>query len=179
MRDKRQFDFVRRWELAERKHTTGRLTPKKTGLVIFGLFLLCGLGALPWTWAYKQEIDLQKVNDQIKALSAIDIQVNKLAVLRGQINSQQQLLREIQSGTADPGPVLDKLRALLPAGTTVTTFSMQADKSVTLEVNVPTPVDVARLLTSIQSSGYFLGSDIKTVSLQDKSQSLALALKLK
>jgi len=178
MREKRQFDFVRRWEVANRQRT-GRDRRSKVSMFVLGACVL-GLGAAaPWLWAYKQELELRAVEQRIAALSAIDSQLAKLQALHSEITSQQQILDQIRSKTTDPAPVLDRLRTLLPVGTAVTSFSMQADKSVTLVVSVPTPVDVARLLTSIQGSGWFQGADIKTVSLQDKSQSLSLNLKLK
>ena len=80
----------------------------------------------------------------------------------------------------DPKPVLDRLQQLLPLGTTVKSFSLQADNSLKINVSVSTTADVLRLYTSLRDSGMFEKvDDIQTVSLQDKVQDLSFTLKLK
>jgi type IV pilus assembly protein PilN len=99
--------------------------------------------------------------------------------MKEQARNQKKVIDLIEKSTRDPGPVLDKLQKLLPQGTTVKSFSLQADNSVALSVTIPTPVDVARLWTSLRDSGMFLNVDMQTLSLQDKAQDFSFALKFK
>ncbi len=183
MRIKRDFNFTLvRETKPKREVSVGsvRFRTKTVGLVIGIIILLVVLASLPWLWYYKLGLDTVKLNQKIMDLQDIDKQLQKLNGLKLQLQNKKKLQEMTQKTTRDPKPVLDKLQQLLPSGTTVKSFSLQADNSLKINVSVPTTVDVLRLFTSLRDSGMFEKvDDMQTVSLQDKVQDLSFTLKLK
>ncbi|HUS88235.1 MAG TPA: PilN domain-containing protein [Desulfosporosinus sp.] len=180
MREKKEFNFAQQWEAGIAREIQNPHS-WKTKAVLWGtvsVIFLGVLGSAPWLWEYKVKRDITLVEQQISALGEIPNQVKRFKSLKNQVEGQQQLLDLMQKSTRDPGPILEKLKKTLPAGTAVNTFSLQ-ENALTMGVSVPTPVDVARLWVSLLDSGMFQEVDIQTVSLQDKAQTLNFNLKLK
>ncbi len=183
MRIKKDFNFALvRGPKLKKEVSVGRVRfqTKTIGLVIGVILPLVVVASLPWLWYYKLGLDNVKLNQKIIGLQDIDKQLQKLNGLKQQLQNQKKLQEMSQKTTRDPKPVLDKLQQLLPFGTTVKSFSLQADNTLKFNVSVPTTVDVLRLYTSLRDSGMFEKvDDMQTVSLQDKVQDLSFALKLK
>lgn len=180
MKEKTSFNFARRWEEELYRATRTRAEKRqRTVVMILLAALLAGLLASPWAWAYKLSYDTTKLEEQIAALGKIDEEVQRRDALQAQVQSQEQVQDLVANNTQDPAIVLAQLAEYLPAGTTVTNFSLRADNSFTVGLTLPTPVDVARLWVSLEESGLYEGVNIQTVSLEDKSQTLNLYLKLK
>lgn len=180
MREKKEFNFAQRWVdgLARENER-----PQKwnNNVLIWGIgsLLLIGiLGSAPWLWDYKLARDITLVDQQISALGEITHKVERFKMLNTQVLEQQELLDLLKKSTRDPGPILEKMKKALPVGTVVNTFTLQ-ENSLTLGVNVPTPVDVARLWVSLRDAGMFQDVDIQDVSLVDKTQTLSFNLILK
>lgn len=176
MREKREFNFAQRWVVGIKEGESP--TNRKKRALLWGmgsLIIVTLVGSAPWLWEYKIKRDIKLVEQQILALGEINNQVNQLKELTLQVEGQQQLLDLMQNSTRDPGPILEKLKKTLPIGTVVNTFALQ-DNALTMDVSVPTPVDVARLWVSLRDSGMFQEVDIQTVSLQDKAQTLNFSL---
>lgn len=180
MREKKEFNFAKRWVegLARENENPSRLKTRVLTWGIGSLLLLGVVGSTPWLWEYKVSRDIILVEDQISLLRETANQVNQLKALKAKVEGQEQLQALMQKSTRDPAPVLEKLKDVLPVGSVVNSFSLQ-EKAVILSVSVPTPVDVARLWISMRDSGMFQGVDIQTVSLQDKAQTLNFNLTLK
>lgn len=182
MREKKDFNFVLRWEQVQAHHNGGyqsRQNRLRRSGVIGGVLVLAIVGSFPWLWTFKLQYELSTTNQKIGALQDVDQHVKKVDNLKAQIQSEHQLLNLVQQNTLDPGPLFEKLKVLLPVGTTINAFSLQADKTVKITLSAPIPVDVARFWVSFQNSGLFERVDIQTVSLKDKIQDIALNLKLK
>lgn len=180
MKEKKEFNFAQRWlnQLAKEKETPSFW---KTRIAVWGaagVLLLGVAGSTPWLWEYKLSRDIRVVEDSMSSLKDLENQVNQMKALKAKVESQEQLLKIVQSNTLDVAPVMAKLAGLLPAGAVVNSFSLQ-DNTLVLSVAVPTPVDVARLWVSLHDSGMFQGVDIQTVSLLDQAQTLNLNLTLK
>lgn len=182
MREKKDFNFALRWAKVQEHQDEGYQSSRKRKMILGiggGILALILLGGAPWLWSYKIKSDLNVVNQKIGALSEVDKQVRAIDALNAQMQNQKQMSNLVQENTLDPGPLFEKLKKLLPAGTTISAFSLQPDKSVTMTLSVPTPVDVARFWLSFENSGLFEKVDIKAVSLEDKTQNISLDLKLK
>lgn len=179
MREKREFNFAYRWEkeLARAAQKPGPQRAQILAWLVGGMLVLGILIGGPFAWEYKLERDLVRVEAQIAAMGNIEADVQKTALLKGQIQTQQQILSIQQRSTRDPGPVLAKLSGLLPPGTVINSFSLNGD-SLALNITAPMPVDVANLWANLRASGMFQDVNIQTVSLQDKAQTLSLNLKM-
>lgn len=182
MQQKTEFNFLLAWQkqqaLASGKRISQTSTLMMVALVTGFLFILGGASA-PWLWEYHLTRQLNALNAQIAGMANVETKVQQLTSLQTQKKKEEQLEADIKKNTQDPGPVLDQLSKLLPTGTKVNAFSMPGDNTFNVNVTVLTPVDVARLWSSLRDSGLFENVDIKTVSLEDKEQQLALTLKLK
>ncbi|MHB8124019.1 MAG: hypothetical protein ACYDEJ_00015 [Desulfitobacteriaceae bacterium] len=182
MRRKNEFNFAIAWETLLEKEALGgkKLFKTRDIITIICVALLIGVVAcLPWLWDYKLGYDLGKTNQSIAKLNDIDNKVKKLNALKNQVQNLKNVLDLTVKNTHDPAPVLEKVRLLLPIGTTVRSFALQADNTLTIAVSIPTPVDAARLWTSFLDSGLFQNVEFQSVLLQDKVQDFNLSLKLK
>lgn len=182
MRRKNNFNFILVWENKLKKEVSGGKFQFKAKDLVTLVSVAIGIlliASLPWIWDYKLGFNLANTKQLIVGLKEIDKQVQTLNALKSQVQNLNNVIDLTRKSTHDPGPILEKLRLLLPMGTTIKSFSLQSDNSVTLAVSTPTPVDVARLWTSLLNSNLFQSVDIQTVSLIDKSQDFNLTLKLK
>lgn len=182
MRSKKEFNFALRWEQMLWVKTGGHLQRKRRQRIItlfLGLVILFAGTAWPWMWAYKLQNDLANVNQRIVSLNSIESQVKKLDALKINNSRQIDIIDQMTKSNIDPQPVLSQMAKLFPPGTTINSFSLAADKTLTMSVSVPTPIDLARLWTNLRDSGLFQNVDFKTFSLLDKTQTLNLSLKLK
>ncbi|MCO1600088.1 PilN domain-containing protein [Desulfosporosinus nitroreducens] len=180
MREKREFNFAKRW-LEGLARENGSPSKWKERALLWGtgsILILIVAGSIPWLWEYKVKRDIALVEKQIIAIEKINNQVNQLKGLKVQAQEQQQLLDLMQKSSQDPGPILEKLMENFPIGTVINSFSLQ-ENTLTMGVSVPIPVDVARLWVSLRDSGMFQEVDIQTVSLEDKAQTLNFNLKLR
>lgn len=182
MRSKNNFNFSLVWEnklIKEASEGKFQFKAKDIVTLVSIVIVIVLISSLPWIWNYKLGYDLDKTNQRIIGLNDIDKQVQALNSLKKQVQNLNNVIGLTGKSTRDPGPIIEKLRLLLPIGTTIKSFSLQADNSLTLSVSIPTPVDVARLWTSLQNSNLFQSVDIQTISLIDQSQDYSLSLKLK
>lgn len=178
MRERKEFNFVQRWE-AEKAKELGRFS-KNSIILIAGAassaLLILTLAAFPWIYGYKLKHDQDFVNQEINSMKDIRDLVQNLNNLKNKANQQKQYLDLVQKENHDPITVLSQLGTLLPEGVKITSFTYSGD-AVTVGLSVPTTIDVARLWVSIRDSGVFQGVDFKTVSLEDKAQNMTLNLK--
>ncbi|MDA8227962.1 MAG: fimbrial assembly protein [Desulfitobacterium hafniense] len=175
-----QFNFAQRWE--DKLAKPQEQAAKKSKLILAGILsilILGSTGSIPWIFEYKLRSDLNNVNQGIAVLKDIDTQMQKASMLKTQLENKKQLLETIKKNSRDPVQLLDSLKQYLPAGTIVNSFALNADNSVNISLTVPSPVEAARLLVSLNSSGLFQSVDVQTLSLLDKAQTLSFALKLK
>ncbi|KLU58560.1 hypothetical protein CEB3_c45760 [Peptococcaceae bacterium CEB3] len=182
MTTKSSFDFLeaaRRESRYKSLSQAGTVTRKKAVAIGLGIIFLAAAGGSPWLREYEVQMEISQVNAKIAALSTLTGKVNRLNDLEKESRRQTALLGLKRAQAGHPVEVLAKVVALLPAGTTIKQFSFQSDKSVSLGLNVPLPIDVARLWLSIDRSGTFQSVNIKSVSLQDKAQEIQLTLRLK
>jgi len=181
MRRKQNFNFAIAWQTELKKEASGGKFRFQTKDIIFVCIatIIGIISSSPWLWNYKLGLDLAKTNQLIMELKDVDEQVRKLNTLKKQVENLTNVSELTVKSTRDPGPILEKVRLLLPLGTTVKSFSLQADNSLSLSVSIPTPVDVARIWTSLQDSNLFQSVDIQTISLIDQAQDYNLSLKLK
>lgn len=181
MQEKTEFNFLLSWERqnVQLSQTVFGLPLKRVTWALGGVLLLGALAASPWAWQYKLQSDLARVNRAIAADQDVDELSQKASALRTEIQNDGKLQSIIARETHAPGPILEKLRPLLPPGSLIISFTLSPDNSLTLGISVPTPVDVARLWASLSAAGLFQSVDIQTVSLLDKAQTLNLNLKLK
>lgn len=178
MKDKREFNFSRRWEqeLAKQSTTTSALPVRLLAWGIGGTFAVAAIAYSPWLWTYKLNSDLQSINEKIVSMRSLEVQVQKLNDLKAKIQNSKQFLEQVKKENHDPIEVLNKLKQLLPAGTVINSFSYTGD-TVNVAFSVPVPVDAARLWVSLRDSGVFQNVDLQSVSLVDKVQNLNLSLK--
>ena len=180
MKEKREFNFAQRWVEGQARESESPSKLKTQALTwgIGSLVFLGVMGSTPWLWEYKLSRDIIVVEDKISLLREISNQVSQLKTLKSKVEGQEKLQNLMKTSTRDPGPILEKLKDILPIGAVVNSFSLQ-EKALILSVSVPTPVDVARLWISLRDSGMFQEVDIQTISLQDKAQTLNFNLSLK
>lgn len=177
MKQKKEFNFARRWELEQAKQASPSALPLDLiGWGIGGTVIVLAIFGSPWIWAYKLDYDLQNNNRKFVELRPVEQQLQKIASLNSQIQKSKQFFEFIKKENRDPIEVLYKLKELLPLGTVVTSFSYSGD-SISIAVNIPVPVDVARLWVSLRDSGIFQNVDIQSVSLLDQVQKLTFVFK--
>lgn len=178
MKEKREFNFARRWQQAQAKQAapTSALPLGMIAWGIGGTVIVLAIAGAPWIWEYKLAHDLVNLNRGTPALRSVEIQVQKVNELKSKIQSSQQFLDLIKKENHDPIEVLNKLKLLLPVDTVINAFSYAGD-TITIAVSIPMPIDVARFWVSLRDSGIFQNVDIQSVSLVDKVQNLTLSLK--
>jgi Tfp pilus assembly protein PilN len=180
MKERKQFNYAHRWkiELGNDKQT---LEKKKRRIIIPTVvsLLLVALLILPWTLQLKYKYELEKVEESIEYYAETAVTLGKVEELEAEVARMGTFIKITEEKSKKPRQVLVQINKLLPAGTTVSSFSLQADNSVQLGLVLSSPVDVARLWTNFRDSGLFIDFDIKAVSLTDDVQKLNLNLKLK
>lgn len=176
---KKQLDFLDRWE-NEKFRASGRsvyTTPKYIALYACGVLVICLLASSPWLYALKLNQNIAQLNQQIAGFNTEKQKIGQLNQLKKQVDEGNQILSIYNQSKLNPNDVFLKLMPLLPNGTTVSSLTIQEDKSFQISLNIPTPIDVLRVWVSLQDSGLFQSIDINTISLQDKPQTLDLTLK--
>ncbi|NLI91835.1 MAG: hypothetical protein GX434_06380 [Peptococcaceae bacterium] len=180
MKERAQFNYAQRWRIEQSGNK--RLTQKrKKSIFAFTLisFLVVALLASPWVWQFILNYQLDKIEQSITAYHDVAVTMEDVDRLKGEIARMNSFLAISQGKSKKPREVLTQINKLLPTGTTVTSFSLQADNSVQINVDVPGPVDLAKFWMNFRDSGLFTDFDMKTVSLTDEVQHLSLTLKLK
>lgn len=180
MPDRTQFNYAQRWRI-EHLRERGTLKKQKRGVIslIFIGFLMVALLALPWAWQYKLKYDLKIVEQRIESYQEVRDIYQKMESLKGRVMSMNDFLRMAEANSKSPRVVLAQINSLLPPGTSVTSFSLQADNSVQLRLVLPGPVDVVKLWKNFRDSGLFEEFDLKTISLTDQVKNLNLSFRIK
>lgn len=180
MKERTQFNYAQRWRLeqnltkqATRKRKIGILT-----VVLAGLFVLAIL-ASPWLWQYKLRFDLSTTEKEIGNYQEVAAALQQLDVMQAEVAAMEGFLHTVENSSKDPRDVNAQIRSLLPAGATITSFSLQADYSVQVGLLLPGALDVAQLWMNFRDSGLFEDFDIDDVSLDDGTKNLTLTIKMK
>jgi len=179
MKERSQFNYAQRWRISNSGNE--RATQKRIrGFVMFSLigFLVVGLFAVPWIWQFALRHELEQVEAKIAYYHDVEITLAEIGQLEAQLAQMNNFLGLTAEKSKNPREVITQMRTLLPAGTTITSFSLQADYSVQLGVFLPGPIDLAKLWINLRDSGLFTDFDMNTVSLTDEEKRLNLTLKL-
>ena len=180
MKERTQFNYAQRWKI-EHSREKRTLNKRKRGILSFVLLSLFGaaLLALPWVWQLKLHYQLGKVEEKIVSYREVDATLQEIEMYKAEINKMDNFIRTAEGRTKNPKAIRTQIDSLLPAGTTVTFFTLQADNSVQLGLVLAGPGDVAQLWTKFRDSGLFVDFDLTTVSLTDEVKNLDLTLKMK
>lgn len=180
MKERKQFNYAQRWML---EHSKEKNISKKRKRSIFFLsvlsFLLVAVLASPWLWQIKMSYELKNIEESIKNYNEVANTLKDIEKLNSKVTGMNRFVKTTEEHSKNPRAILSLITELLPAGTSVTSFSLQADKSVQIGIVVPGAVDVAKLWINFRDSGLFVNFDFQTVSLTDNTQNLSLTLKLK
>ena len=177
MREKQYFNFAKRWqesnpEAIRRKNLRKRSFWVMTGVIVVLVAVLAPLAGIQFI-----QYQLDNTNQQIDKLAPVNVLLQQSSQLKMQLNNQRNVLNLTQATFVDPQNLLNQLGRFFPQGAVLSSFSVKGD-IVNMQLTIDTPLDVARLWTSLQDSGMFTNIDLQSVSLQDKSQSFTLNLKL-
>ena len=180
MKEKNVFNYAERWKLRfDSDYYHRRKRSKKTAIYITAGIALVILFALPWIWQYKLNSDLTKIQERIIAYNEVQIVLQELDELRTDIGKMEEFLRITEESSKNPRDTLEQLKGLLPEGTEIGAFSLQADYSIQVGMVLLGPPEVAELWVNLVNSGLYEEFDMQTVSLVDQPQSINLTLKLK
>lgn len=180
MKERTQFNYAQRWQIEHSSHKRAAQKRNK-GIVIVTMLSIVTLVilALPWAWQFMLKYRLDTIEKKIVYYQEVAVTLQEIDRLKSEIGGMNSFLDTVQKNSKKPREVLAKITQLLPAGASVTSFSLQADNSVQIGVVLPGPVDLARLWINFRDSGLFTDFDINAVSLTDEVQRLNLTLKLK
>jgi hypothetical protein len=180
MKERIQFNYAQRWK-AEQSGRKRMNTKKQKDFLLGGLcgLLAAALLASPWIWQEILHYRLAKIEQSIAVYHEVAATLNEVDGLQAQISGMNSFRQTAGTQSKKPRDVLTKIEKLLPAGATVNTFSLQADNSVQIGLEVKGPTDLAKLWMNFRDSGLFTDFDMKSVSLTDEVQHLSLTLKLK
>lgn len=180
MKERTQFNYAQRWRI---EHSKEKRTSKKRkrGILSFVLLSLFGaaLLALPWIWQFKLHYQLGKVEERIISYREVADTLGEIEMHKAEIARMDNFIKTAEGRSKNPRAIRTQIDNLLPAGTTVTSFTLQADNSVQLGLVLAGPADVAQLWTKFRDSGLFTDFDLPTVSLTDEVKNLNLTLKIK
>jgi Tfp pilus assembly protein PilN len=180
MKEKKHLNYAHRWKmkLGNDRRTLGG---KKRGRIIATVLslLLLVLLTLPWTLQLKYKYELKKVEKSIEYYADTAVILQEVEELESKVARMSAFRKIAEEKSKNPQQVLRQINNLLPAQTTVSSFSLQADNSVSLGLALAGPVDVAKLWMNFRDSGLFVDFDLTAVSLTDDVQRLNLTLKLK
>lgn len=177
MREKTQFNFALCWlqndpEANRKRQLRRRMTWGIAGGIVI---LFCVMA--PLVWMFELQLQQNNLQRKITALNSIKVLSQKASQLGAEVNNQKKVLEVARASTHDPQNLLEQLSKYLPQGAMISSFSLK-DDVVNIKIDLPTPIDVARLWTSLKDSHLFTEVDIQTLSLADKPQTLNLNLKL-
>ena len=180
MKEKRYFNYTQRWKLRfDDGYYHGKKRRKTMAIMIAASAAVIIIFALPWLWQFKLNYDLKKTEQNIIAYREVATVREELDRLKADISQMENFLHTTEERSKDPKATLEQLVKLLPEGTQVGAFSLQADHSIQVGLVLRGPQEVARLWINIRNSGLYEGFDMQSVSLVDQSQSINLTLKLK
>lgn len=180
MKDRRYFNYAERWKLRfDTEHYYRKKRRKSLAMVVTACLAIVFVFALPWLWQIKLDNDLRITEEKIVSYSEVANVLQELDRLNKDIAVMEKFLQTTQENSKNPRIVLEQVSKLLPEGTTIGSFSLQADNSLQLGMTLLGPPEVASLWINLRNSGMFEDFDIKSVSLVDESQSINLTLKIK
>ncbi|HHV63656.1 MAG TPA: hypothetical protein GXX46_01045 [Peptococcaceae bacterium] len=179
MKERTQLNYAQRWRI-EQSGKRQASQKRRLGNIFFAMLLILVIlvGVFPWLWQYKLQHDLVKVEGRIKDYHEVEAVLLELERLQAEIAGMESFLRSAEARAKDPQIVLEQITALLPAGTVITSYNLNADYSVQIGLVLPGPVDVAKLWASFRDSGLFVDFDLNSVSLTDEVKTLNLTLKM-
>ncbi|RNC29308.1 MAG: hypothetical protein AWM53_00661 [Candidatus Dichloromethanomonas elyunquensis] len=180
MKEKKQFNYAQRWRI-EHSGINRSTHKRKTSiyfLTLIGVFV-AALLASPWIWQFILTYQLNTIEQKIAVYHDVASTLEEVDSVKDEITKMNNFLGIAQTKSKKPWEVLTQINRLLPSGTVVTSFSLQADNSIQINVDVPGPVDLAKFWMNFRDSGLFTDFDMKTVSLTDQVQHLSLTLELK
>ncbi len=180
MKERVYFNYAERWKLRfDIEHYHRRKRRKSFAVVVTACLAVTLIFALPWVWQFKLDYDLRKTEESIVSYSEVATVLQELDMLKTEIAIMENFLQTAEDQSKNPRVVLEQVEKLLPEGTTIGSFSLQADNSLQLGMTLLGPPEVASLWINLRNSGLFEDFDIKTVSLVDQTQSINLTLKFK
>lgn len=180
MKERTQFNYAQRWRI-EQDSNQRTLKDHKSGIAAFMIvgLLLVALLAFPWIWQIVLQNKLNTIEESIGNYQEAEVALQEIERLEAEVAKLDILLKTAEESPKNLRTILPQVRKLLPDGATITSFSLQAENSIQLGLELPGSVDVARLWVSFRDSGLFADFDLKTVSLTEESQNLNLTLKMK
>jgi len=180
MKERTQFNYAQRWRIEHSSHKRAA-QKRKRGIVVLAMLCIVTVAilALPWAWQFMLKYRLVNIEKQIDYYHEVAVTLEDISRLKGEAARMNSFLEVAQQNSKKPREVLSQVSKLLPAGTTVTSFALQADNSIQIGVVLSGPVDLARLWINFRDSGLFTDFDMNTVSLKNDVQKLNLTLKMK
>ena len=177
MKERKQFNFAPRWK----EFLRGRPRKKKSQWILgfFACILAGALLFLPWAGEFYLDNQLKEVSADLSAYQEIAQANSRREMLNAELARQDGFLQMVHEKQLDPEQLLSQIMDLLPPETRLTSFALQEERTVQLNIVLSGPADVARLWVSLRDSGMFENFDLTAVSLLDQSQPLSLSLKLK
>jgi len=180
MRKRTQLNFAQRWRAKLKEPKKAAIKRRK--LIFAGIaagLVIVAAGSLPWIYEYRLAKEIEVLNQNIRAMQDLDSLVYQLEYLQGQVEKQEQLLRLVNDQKKDPSVVLNLLQENLPAGSTLESFTLNADNSLEVSITFLSPLDVARFWSVMKDSEHFETEDIDSLSLEDKEQTIGMKFRLK
>lgn len=180
MKERIYLNYAERWKLRfDKEHYERRRHRKSMALIALASLFVIIIFALPWIWQVKLDYDLKITEEKIESYNEVSLVLQDIDRLQASIASMEQFLQITEDNSKNPRAVLEMITELLPEGTEVNSFALQADNSVQLSMVLTGPPAVAQLWINLRDSGKFEHFDIKTVSLVDQAQNINLTLKIK
>jgi hypothetical protein len=180
MKERTQFNYAQRWRIEHSGPKRSTQKRARSAIVLTLLsFILFSVLALPWIWQFVLDHNLTKIEERIVYYQEVAVTLENIDRLEKEIEGKNNFLEVVKGRAKDPREVLTQISTLLPTGTTVTSFALQADNSVQIGLVIPGPVDLAKLWINFSNSGMFTGFDLQSVSLVDQAQTHTLTLKMK
>lgn len=180
MKERTQFNYAQRWKIehsshnrAKRKRNRGILT-----LTIVSVLVIAVLVS-PWVWQSMLHYKLDQVDENIKVYHEVAATVEKIEELKAKEMRLDHFLQTIEENSKNPRRVISEITKLMPQGTIVNSYTLQADNTVQIGLVLLGPIDVAKLWINFRDSGLFVDFDLMNVSLADDKQNLSLTLSLK
>lgn len=177
MREKTQFNFALRWQQSDPEARRKRQLRQRMTWGIAGVVVILFCVMAPLAWIFELQLQQNNLQKNILALNSINALSQKANLLVAEVDNQKKVLEVAKVSSHDPQALLEQLSKFLPQGAIISSFSLKEDV-VNMKIGLPTPIDVARLWTSLKDSHLFTDVDLQTLSLADKPQTLNLNLKL-
>ena len=180
MKERMQFNYAQRWRIEHSgsKQSTQKQARSAIVLTLFSLILFSVL-AFPWIWQFVLDHNLKKTEERIVNYHEVAVTLEKIDRLKKEIEGKNNFLQVVKGKAKDPRDVLSQISTLLPTGITVTSFDLQSDNKVQIELVIPGPVDLAKLWINFLDSEMFTDFDLKSVSLVDQAQTQKVTFKMK